>query len=107
VVLFTNPYQRWRHRHIPGPPYRPLFGNLPEFVSDGSHAFFDACRAKYGPVFKVWFGSRPWVVIADADLGRRANYRLLNRPLALANPLAPGAWRCAAGGPSPRARLHH
>ncbi|GBF94151.1 cytochrome P450 [Raphidocelis subcapitata] len=89
VVLATNPYQRWRHRHIPGPAYRPLFGNLPEFIADGSHAFFDECRAKYGPVFKVWFGSRPWVVIADADLGRRANYKLLNRPLAISNPLAP------------------
>ncbi|GBF94152.1 cytochrome P450 [Raphidocelis subcapitata] len=90
VALFTNPYQRWRHRHIPGPPYRPLLGHLPEFMTIGSHAFFDDCRAKYGPVFKVWFGARPWVVIADADLGRRANYRLLNRPLAFTNPLARG-----------------
>jgi len=91
VALFTNPYQRWRHRHIPGPPYRPLLGNLPEFITIGSHTFFDQCKETYGPVFKVWFGARPWVVVADADLGRRVNYRLINRPLAFTNPLARGA----------------
>lgn len=90
VVLFTNPYQRWRYRHIPGPPYHFLVGNLPDFMSCGSHAFLDECKKVYGPVFKVWFGARPWVVVADADLGRRVNYRLINRPSGFTNPLASG-----------------
>ena len=38
----------------------------------------------------MWFGARPWVVVADAELGRRANFRLLNRPFAFTNPLARG-----------------
>lgn len=36
-----------------GPRYRAIFGNLPEFRKYGSHEFMVACRAKYGPVFKV------------------------------------------------------
>jgi hypothetical protein len=37
----------------PGPRYKAFFGNLPEFKKHGSHEFMVACRARYGPVFKV------------------------------------------------------
>jgi hypothetical protein len=44
---------RWRYRHVPGPPFRLLVGNLPEFVEHGSHEFWRRCAQQYGPVFKV------------------------------------------------------
>ncbi|WIA09117.1 hypothetical protein OEZ85_008529 [Tetradesmus obliquus] len=80
AYLVINPVNRWKYRHIPGPCYRAIFGNLPEFRKYGSHEFMVACRAKYGPVFKLWFGHRVWVVVCDPDLGKRVNYKCLNRP---------------------------
>jgi thromboxane-A synthase/cytochrome P450 family 3 subfamily A len=53
-----------------GPPYRPVFGNLPEFRDIGSHEYFAQCHQRYGPIFKVWFGHRPWIVVCDPDLGK-------------------------------------
>jgi hypothetical protein len=44
---------RWRYRHIPGPAFRPLVGNLPDFIKYGSHEFWRQCAQEYGPVFKV------------------------------------------------------
>lgn len=53
-----------------GPAYRPIFGNLPEFRDLGSHEFMAQCHKRYGPIFKVWFGHRPWIVVCDADVGK-------------------------------------
>eukprot|EP00878_Enallax_costatus_P008450 GHUV01008832.1.p1 GENE.GHUV01008832.1~~GHUV01008832.1.p1 ORF type:complete len:573 (+),score=166.57 GHUV01008832.1:167-1885(+) len=49
-----------------------------------------ACRQRYGPVFKVWFGHRPWIIVADPELGKRVNYKLINRPRTLGDPLVQG-----------------
>jgi hypothetical protein len=61
------------HLHVlcvAGPAYRPVFGNLPEFRDIGSHEFMQQCHNKYGPVFKIWFGHRPWIIVCDPDLGK-------------------------------------
>lgn len=55
---------------VAGPAYRPVFGNLPEFRDIGSHEFMQQCYNKYGPVFKIWFGHRPWIIVCDPDLGK-------------------------------------
>lgn len=70
LYVVVNPWHRWRVRHIPGPPYRAVFGSLPDFKKHGSHEYMVMCKARYGPVFKLWFGHRAWVVIADADMGK-------------------------------------
>jgi hypothetical protein len=53
---------------LSGPRYRAIFGNLPEFKKYGSHEFMVACRAKYGPVFKV--GSHGWPAAAHSRQAR-------------------------------------
>lgn len=53
-----------------GPQYRPVFGNLPEFRDIGSHEFMQQCYDRYGPVYKIWFGHRPWIIVCDPDLGK-------------------------------------
>jgi len=90
AYIIINPVNRWRYRHIPGPRYRPIVGNLPEFVSLSSHEFFNQCSRKYGKVFKIWFGAQPWVIVVDAEMGRKVNYKFLNRPKSIQNPLARG-----------------
>jgi hypothetical protein len=56
VHLVFNPLQRWRYRRIPGPPFRPLFGDLPSIRALGSHVFMAQCARRYGPVCKVFMG---------------------------------------------------
>lgn len=70
LYVVVNPFHRLRMKHIPGPAYRPIFGNLPEFRDIGSHEFMAQCRQKYGPIFKLWFGHRPWVIVCDPDVGK-------------------------------------
>lgn len=90
LYVVVNPFHRLRMKHIPGPAYRPIFGNLPEFRDIGSHEFMAQCRQKYGPIFKLWFGHRPWVIVCDPDVGKRVNYKLINRPSRLGDPLIRG-----------------
>eukprot|EP00775_Hariotina_reticulata_P013642 gene13642-13765_t len=54
----------------------------------GSHECMLHWKQKYGPVCKVWIGYRPVVWVSDADLGKRINYKLLNRPHWIGDPLA-------------------
>jgi thromboxane-A synthase/cytochrome P450 family 3 subfamily A len=65
-----NPWQRFKLRHIPGPAYRPIFGNLLEIRQLGSHVFMQQCRERHGPVFKLWAGPLPWIIVADPDAGK-------------------------------------
>lgn len=39
---------------------------------------------------QVWFGHRPWIIVADPELGKRVNYKLNNRPRTLGDPLLQG-----------------
>ncbi|GFR45349.1 hypothetical protein Agub_g6718, partial [Astrephomene gubernaculifera] len=84
VVIITwlgsYPFQRWRLRRFPGPFGLPFLGNLPEIASMDMTAYLQHVARKYGPVCKIWVGSRPWVVISDPDLVRKLAYQCTARP---------------------------
>eukprot|EP00884_Botryococcus_braunii_P007283 jgi/Botrbrau1/16556/Bobra.176_2s0005.1 len=69
-VLGWSPFSRWKLRHIPGFRGIWLLGNIPEMVRLGPHAFYPEAHKKFGPVFKIWYGTRPIVVIGDGPSGR-------------------------------------
>ena len=59
-----NPVQRWRFRHIPGP--RPLWmlGNAIEMRRKMAHMAYEDYKAIYGPMFRIFIGMQPFVVIS-------------------------------------------
>eukprot|EP00197_Chlamydomonas_leiostraca_P011163 CAMPEP_0202861766 /NCGR_PEP_ID=MMETSP1391-20130828/3054_1 /ASSEMBLY_ACC=CAM_ASM_000867 /TAXON_ID=1034604 /ORGANISM="Chlamydomonas leiostraca, Strain SAG 11-49" /LENGTH=89 /DNA_ID=CAMNT_0049541201 /DNA_START=115 /DNA_END=380 /DNA_ORIENTATION=+ len=61
AYLAFSPITRWRYRKIPGPTGLPLVGNLVDMVRYDTTPYLQMCQAKYGPVFKVWWGATPWV----------------------------------------------
>ena len=66
---------------MPGPPFIPFKGNI-DFILEagGLHAAYDAWSKKYGPVFKIFLGSEPVVVLTDAAAVRTSSLRLATRP---------------------------
>mmetsp|Transcript_16911 Transcript_16911/g.42333 ORF Transcript_16911/g.42333 Transcript_16911/m.42333 type:complete len:584 (-) Transcript_16911:349-2100(-) len=80
AYLAFFPITRWRYRKIPGPTGLPLVGSLVDMVRYDSTRFLQMCAAKYGPVFKVWWGATPWVVVCDLEAARRIMSRVLVRP---------------------------
>jgi cytochrome P450 len=58
---------RWRLRHIPGPRPRWLTGNLTELKA-GLYVALPRLSRAYGPIYKVFFGHTPIVVISDPHL---------------------------------------
>ena len=70
-----RPIMRWKLRKIPGPLAPPFVGNLPAIASMGIHRYAAETSRRYGPVAVAFNGTRPWVIISDADLGRRALFR--------------------------------
>jgi thromboxane-A synthase/cytochrome P450 family 3 subfamily A len=78
-VLF-NPLERWRHRHIPGFPYKAPFGNLPDIVRAGGlpHLALHATTV-YGPTFKIWRGQVCIVITADPDATKKIGSRMSAR----------------------------
>jgi thromboxane-A synthase/cytochrome P450 family 3 subfamily A len=72
----------WTTRHIPPfIPAPPFIGDLPALAVKGMHVVFGERAKKYAsyPAFRVFVGSRVWVVTADPESGRRLMTRLLNR----------------------------
>ncbi|XP_018422652.1 PREDICTED: cytochrome P450 2G1-like [Nanorana parkeri] len=55
----------------PGPPPLPLIGNLLQMRHKLLVAL-EKYREKYGPIFTVYFGSRPVVILCGYDLGKEA-----------------------------------
>ncbi|KXZ53583.1 hypothetical protein GPECTOR_6g500 [Gonium pectorale] len=75
-----NPFERWRFRAIPGPFALPLLGNLHQIASEDLTAFVGRASREYGKICKIWFGSRPWIVVADPELVRNGpDWRLARR----------------------------
>ena len=60
-----------------GPRFQPVLGNLRAIRQYGAHEFTVACRDAYGPVFKIWLGHLPTVVVADPELGRCVSCQLM------------------------------
>lgn len=63
----ANPVQRWRFRKFPGPPPLPLLGNYLDLIRRGRDKTLSFWSEKYGPIYVVWLGSTPTVVVACAD----------------------------------------
>jgi hypothetical protein len=64
-----NPVQRWRYRHIPGPPPAWLLGNAVTMRRKMAHIAYEDWKALYGPVFRIFVGMQPFVVISGATRG--------------------------------------
>lgn len=78
--LLFNPLERWRYRHVPGFPYRPPLGNLPDIVRAGGMPHFALIGAEiYGPSFKFWRGTVCQVVTVDGPAAKKLGNRFSAR----------------------------
>lgn len=96
-----HPLARARLAHIPGPAWHesaPFLGQLPSFKRQGQVAAFAAWRARFGPVYKVFLGATPLVVVTDPAEGRRVNLRNHARHPLLVNLSASPSSRLATFG---------
>lgn len=87
-VLWTS----WRYKNLPpGPPAWPIVGNLLQIGSSGGalERSVKKFHQRYGPIFTIWVGSRPMLMIAGRELSHEA---LLQKGAVFADrPLARGA----------------
>mmetsp|Transcript_6593 Transcript_6593/g.16799 ORF Transcript_6593/g.16799 Transcript_6593/m.16799 type:complete len:572 (+) Transcript_6593:171-1886(+) len=65
----------WYYRQIPGPTPLPLLGNLISIRKHSYHKLVERWGKQYGPVFKIFFGSGPVLVISDLELTREIGLR--------------------------------
>ena len=80
LELTLNPLERWRHRRVPGFPYKAPFGNLPDLARGGGMpALALRGAALYGPTFKVWRGTTAVVVTVDPDAAKKVGSRVSAR----------------------------
>ena len=77
--LGVRPVWRWRLRKLPGPRAPPFVGHLPSIARLGFHRFSEQISQRYGAVAVAWFGSRPVVLVADAEMAHRVCMRFLHR----------------------------
>ncbi|GAX81209.1 hypothetical protein CEUSTIGMA_g8641.t1 [Chlamydomonas eustigma] len=91
IVLILNPfhlYRQWTLRHIPGSSPRFLLGHIPQMLELGPPALNAKLAKVYGPVFKVWFGRVPTVVVTDPEIIRSIGVKNMSR-LGLFNNILP------------------
>jgi len=65
----------WRYRNLPpGPPAWPIVGNLLQIgISSGElQSSVKKFHERYGPIFTMWLGSRPLLMIASRELAHEA-----------------------------------
>eukprot|EP00884_Botryococcus_braunii_P004720 jgi/Botrbrau1/14249/Bobra.0381s0010.1 len=75
-----SPFARWRLRHIPGYTGVWLLGNIPDILKrHGAASLYEEGHEKFGKVFKVWYGTKPVVVIGDPVAGRAVALRSKRR----------------------------
>ena len=72
-VYGLNLVQRWRYRHIPGPPPKWLLGNAAEIQARMMHGSYEQWAKKYGPVCRIFMGMRPLVIITGLCFSLNAN----------------------------------
>ncbi|KAJ9520728.1 hypothetical protein QJQ45_007591 [Haematococcus lacustris] len=82
AYIALYPDARWQYRAIPGPVGLPLVGNLLSILGPGRDitSYMQECGQRYGPVFKIWFGCKPWVFVAEPEAAKRLMSRLMARP---------------------------
>lgn len=57
----------WK-RMPPGPPPIPFIGNKRDVPTRYPWIKFQEWSKKYGPIYTVWFGRRPTVIISDPNV---------------------------------------
>ncbi|KAH7668657.1 Cytochrome P450 E-class group I protein [Dioscorea alata] len=75
LALLINQRERIRRRKLPpSPPRIPILGNLLWLTKPFSQLepTLHHLRAKYGPIFTLYIGSRPVIFIMDGVLARRS-----------------------------------
>ncbi|XP_026548598.1 cytochrome P450 2G1-like [Notechis scutatus] len=72
VLLFVRRKSSARSRLPPGPPPLPLVGNCLQIQAFQTLASLLKLREKYGPVFTVYFGNRPIVVLCGYEAVKEA-----------------------------------
>jgi len=55
-------------KSIPGPSPLPIIGNALPLLFTGAHSFVKDLANKYGDVFVIWLGARPFVVVNEEEL---------------------------------------
>ena len=63
-----NIFERWKLRHLPGPPPRLFIGNLLELRGRNSWDVYTAWTRKYGSVYRWFQGRQGMVTITRPDL---------------------------------------
>lgn len=75
VTYGLNPLERWKYRHLPGPPVGMFLGNMLESTRVGPHQYLLDCSRKYGPVFTFFMGRKGNIVISDPELVREVGIK--------------------------------
>ncbi|KAK9905093.1 hypothetical protein WJX75_009533 [Coccomyxa subellipsoidea] len=71
VIYGLHPIKAWQFQRISGPKAKWLVGNFDAFLTGrGMHLVFMDWARKHGPMFKIWFGAAPVVVVTEPELGR-------------------------------------
>ena len=68
TMTLADPAVARRIGDLPGPRGWPLLGNLPQFDLTSMHQQLEGWAAEYGPVYRLRFGTRDAVVIAQPEL---------------------------------------
>ncbi|KAF7634323.1 hypothetical protein Mgra_00006289 [Meloidogyne graminicola] len=68
LIIFYNFY--WKRRNLPdGPIPLPIIGNVIEISkADRRYKCFEDWTKKYGPVYTIWVGEQPIVIVTDYEL---------------------------------------
>ncbi|XP_067831064.1 cytochrome P450 2C21-like [Heptranchias perlo] len=67
VVWFLKSKQLHKGRLPPGPPALPILGNLFQMDIKAPHKSLIKLSEQYGPIFTVWFGRYPAVVLCGCE----------------------------------------
>lgn len=59
----------WKRRRLPpGPPPLPVLGNVLHLAPENQYKIFQQWSAEYGPVYTIWVGEQPVVIVTDFEL---------------------------------------
>ncbi len=70
TALYYHFFEKRRH-YPPGPIPLPLVGNLLQLDPVNPHETVFKWSRKYGPIFTIWLGPRPTVVITGYDIMKK------------------------------------
>ncbi|CAL5225498.1 g8326 [Coccomyxa viridis] len=81
VIYGFRPVHRWRLRKIPGRRPKWFMGTLMELRKKGAAKTHQIWAREYGPVYKSFGGSRPFVFVASPELVRQVLLTNTYRPV--------------------------